>query len=92
MHALSRLSTGAEDGRAFAAMLVRGCAEERGMHSLVRNSVNRLARQIVTHTAKSDEYHRAGSRSEPSRPLPPFSNTFSFPCRWRRFGPESRVD
>ena len=45
-------------------MLVRGVAEGRGIHSLVRNSVNRMARQIVTHTGKSGEHYIAGSRSE----------------------------
>jgi site-specific recombinase len=64
MDALVRLHAGDEDGRAFAAMLVRGFAEERGIHNLVRNSVNRVARQIVTHTGKSGEHYIAGSSSE----------------------------
>ncbi|HXM40743.1 MAG TPA: hypothetical protein VN924_05795 [Bryobacteraceae bacterium] len=64
MDALLRLSSGQEDGRAFASMLVHGFAEERGLHNLVRNSVNRLANQIVIHTGKSGEHYIAGSRSE----------------------------
>jgi site-specific recombinase len=64
MEALLRLSSGEEDGRAFAAMLVRGFAEERGLRNLVRNSVNRVAGQIVTHTGKSGEHYIAASRSE----------------------------
>jgi site-specific recombinase len=64
MEALLRLSSGREDGRAFASMLVRGFAEERGMRNLVRNSVNRLASQIVRHTGKSGEHYIAESRSE----------------------------
>jgi len=64
VEALLRLSSGQDDGRAFAAMLVRGFAEERGIHNLVRNSVNRLASQIVLHTGKSGEHYIAGSRPE----------------------------
>jgi site-specific recombinase len=64
MEALLRLSSGEEDGRAFAAALVRGFAEERGIHNLFRNSVNRLASQIVIHTGKSGEHYIASSRLE----------------------------
>ncbi len=64
MEILLRLSSGEGDGRAFASMLVRGFAEERGIHSLLRNSVNRMAGQIVMHTGKSGEHYIAGSRSE----------------------------
>jgi site-specific recombinase len=61
---LLRIGSGQQDGREFGSMLIRGFAEERGIHSLVRNSVNRLARQIVTHTGKSGDHYIAGSRSE----------------------------
>ena len=64
MDALVRLHAGEEEGCAFAAMLVRGFAEERGIHNLVRNSMNRMARQIVTHTGKSGEHYIAASSSE----------------------------
>ncbi len=64
MEALLRLQAGEEDGRVFAAMLVRGFAEERGLHSLVRNSVNRVARQVVTHTGRSGEHYIATSKPE----------------------------
>jgi site-specific recombinase len=61
---LLRVTSGQEDGRQFGAMLVRAFADERGVHSLLRNSVNRVARQIVTHTGKSGEHYIAGSRSD----------------------------
>jgi len=61
---LLRLHAGEEDGRAFAAMLVRGFAEERAIRGLLRNSVNRVARQVVKHTGKSGEHYIAESRSE----------------------------
>jgi site-specific recombinase len=64
MDALLRLQSGEKDGRAFAAVLLRGFAEERGIHHLLRNSMNRLARQVVTHTGKSGEHYIAASRSE----------------------------
>jgi site-specific recombinase len=58
---------GEEDGRRFASRLVRAFANERGIHRLLRNSVNRVARQIVTHTGKSGEHYIAGSRSDWAR-------------------------
>jgi site-specific recombinase len=61
---LLRVIAGQEDGRRFASMLVRAFAEERGVHSLLRSSVNRVARHIVTHTGKSGEHYIAGSRRE----------------------------
>jgi site-specific recombinase len=61
---LLRVISHQEDGRWFASMLVRAFADERGLHSLVRNSVNRVARQIVIHTGKSGEHYIAGSRSD----------------------------
>jgi len=62
--ALLRVISGQEDGRVFGSMLVRGFADERDVRSLLRNGVNRVARQIVTHTGKSGEHHIAASRSE----------------------------
>jgi len=59
---LLRVLSSQEDGRRFGSMLVSAFADERGVHSLVRNSVNRVARQIVTHTGKSGEHYIAGSR------------------------------
>lgn len=64
---LLRVISGVEDGRRFGAILVYAFAEERGVHSLLRNSVNRVARQIVTHTGKSGEHYIAASRSEWAR-------------------------
>jgi len=64
MDALMRLRSGEYDAREFAAMLVRGCAAERSLHGLVRNSVNRLARRIVEHTGASGDHYIAASKSE----------------------------
>jgi site-specific recombinase len=64
IESLLRVIFGQEDGRVFGSMLVRGFAEERGVRSLLRNGVNRVARQIVTHTGKSGEHYIAVSRSE----------------------------
>ena len=64
MDLLLRVASGREDGRAFAAMLVRSFAVERGLHVLLRNSVNRVARQIVTHTGRSGGHYIAGSHAE----------------------------
>ncbi len=61
---LLRVMSRQEDGRLFASMLVRAFADERGVQSVVRNSVNRVARQIVIHTGKSGEHYIAGSQSE----------------------------
>ena len=52
------------DGQAFAASLVRALAMENGFHSLLRNSVNRVARRVVAHTGKSGEHYIAGSRAD----------------------------
>jgi site-specific recombinase len=64
MAALLRLCGGEEDGRQFAALLVRGFAEERGLHNLVRNSVNRMASRVVAHTGKTGEHYIAASPQE----------------------------
>ena len=61
---LLRVISGELDGRVFGCMMIRAFAEERGLHSLIRNSVNRVARQIVTHTGKSGEHYIAASRQE----------------------------
>jgi site-specific recombinase len=63
MDVLLRVLSGQEDGRQFASMLIRAFAEERGLHSLLRNSVNRLARHVVTHTGKSGEHYIAATQS-----------------------------
>jgi site-specific recombinase len=64
IEALRRVISGEEDGRVFASTLVRAFADERGVQSLLRNSVNRVARQIVTHTGKSGEHYIAASGIE----------------------------
>ena len=64
---LLRVISGKEDGRQFASKLIRAFADERGLHTLIRNSVNRVARRIVTHTGKSGEHYIAGSQSDWAR-------------------------
>ena len=64
MDILLRIGSGQQDAREFGSMLIRGFTEERGIHTLVRNSVNRLARQIVIHTGKSGDHYIAGSSAE----------------------------
>jgi site-specific recombinase len=64
---LVRVMCREEDARRFVAMLVRAFAEERSAHNLIRNSVNRLARTIVTHTGQSGEHYIAASRVEWSK-------------------------
>jgi site-specific recombinase len=63
MEVLLRVLAGQEDGRRLGALLIRAFADERGVRSLLRGSVNRVARQIVTHTGKSGEHYIAGSQS-----------------------------
>jgi site-specific recombinase len=62
--ALLRAMDGSEDGRLLASTLIRAVASERGAHSLLRNSANRVARRVVAHTGKSGEHYIAGTRSE----------------------------
>jgi site-specific recombinase len=64
IEALLRVASGQEDARRFASMLVGAFAEERGVHGLLRNSVNRIAHRIVTHTGKTGEHYIAASQSE----------------------------
>lgn len=61
---LLRMMSGREDGRRFASMLVRAFTEEHGIHRLLGNSVNRVARHVVMHTGKSGEHYIAASPSE----------------------------
>ena len=64
IYVLLRVVAGEEDGRRFASMLVRAFADERGIQSLLRSSVNRVARHVVTHTGKSGEHYIATSRMD----------------------------
>jgi site-specific recombinase len=64
IEALLRMIDGSQDGRSFAAMLIRAVAGERGAQTLLRNSVNRVARRVVAHTGKSGAHYIAGKRSE----------------------------
>lgn len=60
---LLRVISGQEDSRQFGSMLVRAFVEERGVHALLHNSVNRVARHVVRHTGKSGEHYIATSQS-----------------------------
>jgi site-specific recombinase len=61
---LLQVIDGSQDGRSFAAMLIRAVAGERGAHTMLRNSANRVARRVVAHTGKSGEHYIASNRSE----------------------------
>jgi site-specific recombinase len=64
MEVLLRLADGREDGRKFTAMLIRGFAENRGIHAMFRNAINRLARRVVEHTSRTGEHCIAASLPE----------------------------
>ena len=64
MDVLLRVMAGREDSRRLGSLLVRAFAEGHGVRSLLRGSVNRVARQVVIHTGKSGEHYIAGSRTE----------------------------
>jgi site-specific recombinase len=64
MEALLRLADGREDGRKFAAMLIRGFAEDHGVRGMLHNAVNRVARRVVEHTGRTGEHCIAGSFRE----------------------------
>jgi site-specific recombinase len=64
METLLRMIAAPRDGRSFASMLIRAVAGERGAHTLLRNSANRVARRVVAHTGQSGEHYIAGKRSE----------------------------
>ncbi len=52
------------DGRAFAVELVRGCARQHDLGSLLRGTVKRLARKVVEHTGETGEHYIARDRAE----------------------------
>lgn len=64
MEDLLAVADGKRDARTFAAMLVRGFTEERGIGDVLRSSVNRLARHVVRYTGRSGEHYIAPSRAE----------------------------
>jgi len=64
IEALLQMIDGSQNGRLFASMLVRAVAGERGAHTLLRNSANRVARKVVAHTGRSGEHYIAENRSE----------------------------
>lgn len=64
MEVLLRLSNGREGGRQFAAQVIRGFADNRGIHAMLRNAINRLAGRIVEHTGRTGEHYIAVSSVE----------------------------
>jgi site-specific recombinase len=61
---LLRLAAGAGNGRAFAAAIVRGFAEQRSLRALVDSGARRLARKVVEHTGRAGEHYIAMDRVE----------------------------
>ena len=62
--ALFKLEAGALDGQAFAARLVRQCAEQRSVRGLVRVTLRRLARKVIEHTGRTGEHYVVRTRRE----------------------------
>ena len=59
-----RVLFGAEDGRQLAGELVRGSMRQRGMRSLARNALKRLARKVVEHTGETGERYVVRNRDD----------------------------
>ncbi|HJW73503.1 MAG TPA: hypothetical protein VJ486_11795 [Geothrix sp.] len=55
---------GTGNGTALAADLVRGSAEQHGLLTLLRTTVQRLARKIVEHAGETGEHYIARNRNE----------------------------
>ena len=51
--------SGASDGRALAAEIVRGSYRQRGIRSLAHNTLKRLALKVTEHTAETGEHYLA---------------------------------
>jgi len=51
--------SGASDGRALAGEIVRGSYRQRGIRSLARNTLKRLAFKVTEHTAETGEHYLA---------------------------------
>jgi site-specific recombinase len=56
--------SGASDGRALAAELVRGSFRQRGIRSLAHNTLKRLALKVTEHTAETGEHYLAKDAEE----------------------------
>jgi site-specific recombinase len=57
-------AAGRGNGPALAADLVRGSAHQRGLRSLVRTTIKRLARKVVEHTGETGGHYIAATRRE----------------------------
>lgn len=62
--AVHDLNAGTGDGRAFAATLIRASIQQRGLRSLTRHSLHRLARKIVEHTGQTGEHYLVTTRRD----------------------------
>jgi len=62
-HLLST-GTGRGDGVALAAALIRGAVRQRGVRSLARSSLKRLARKVTEHTAETGEHYQVRDAGE----------------------------
>ncbi len=51
--------SGASDGRALVSEIVRGAYRQRGIRSLARNTLKRLALKVTEHTAETGEHYVA---------------------------------
>jgi site-specific recombinase len=57
-------ATGRDDGVALAAALIRGAVRQRGVRSLARSSLKRLARKVTEHTAETGEHYQVRDAHE----------------------------
>lgn len=55
---------GMQDGRVLAGEVVRGSFRQRGVQSLARNTLKRLALKVTEHTAETGEHYVAADRAE----------------------------
>ncbi|MBK8003788.1 MAG: hypothetical protein IPK12_07510 [Gemmatimonadetes bacterium] len=58
---LLTVATGRADGRRLAAELIGSAARQRGVRSLARNSMKRLAQKVTEHTAETGEHYQVAS-------------------------------
>jgi site-specific recombinase len=58
------VATGWRDGRLLAEELVRGSMRQRGIRSLARNSLKRLAKKVTEHTAETGDLYVVRNRAE----------------------------
>ena len=61
---LLRVHTGQDDGRELASEILRGSFRQRGVRSLVRNTMKRLALKVTEHAAETGEHYVARDRAE----------------------------